>query len=187
MHRLAAMGDLILPPPKRKCVTVACNIHPMYRISLLIAASLIFKINIAQVKQYKLIDKSYNSDINNNILSILDTGKRGLHLLNTAFKPIKGSAIVYRFIATYQGESFTGKLKKFHDILIIKTDSQNHILDGFQYTLEWAEQPAEIDLYKINCSKCIIKKNTPIKELGLVPSITNSDRPFEEDGTIILK
>jgi len=38
----------------------------------------------------------------------------------------------------------------FHDYLILKIDSKSElIIDGFQYTLEWAEPPAISDLYRV--------------------------------------
>jgi hypothetical protein len=40
------------------------------------------------------------------------------------------------------------KLLTFHDILIIKTNSKNEIVDAFQYTLEWADPSLTYDLFR---------------------------------------
>src|SRR5438045_6718320 len=105
------------------------------------------------VKEYKFLDKTFNADINHKSLFALDTLSPGMSLLEKIFKPAKGNFIVYRFLATFKGISFTEEEKDFHDLLIVKTDSSNKILDAYQYTLEWAEPPLEYDLYRGHCKK----------------------------------
>ncbi len=100
----------------------------------------------AQIKEYKLLDKTADANINPHLLNILDTSRSRLSLLDNAFKPVKGTFTVYRFIATFEGTSFTNKQKKFHDILIAKTNRKNKIISAYQYTLEWADAP-DADLY----------------------------------------
>lgn len=112
---------------------------------------LIYNLNFGQQKVYKLISKSENSDINYKAFKKFDNLKIYKNNgLTKAFEPIKGKNHVYFFIAEYKGDSFDGTRKSFHDYLILKVDPKTElIVDGFQYTLEWAEPPAISDLYKL--------------------------------------
>jgi len=93
---------------------------------------------------------------------MLDTTRPGLTLIDNVFKPTKGKFTVYRFLATYQGLSFTNKQKEFHDILIVKVGSKNKIILAYQYTLEWAESPLETDLYESTCKNTYLTDNLSI-------------------------
>jgi len=46
------------------------------------------------------------------------------------FDPVSGHYTYYQFIATFKGHSFQEADKDFHDILIIKTDKENKIVDA---------------------------------------------------------
>ena len=112
---------------------------------------LIFNLNFGQEKVYKLISKTKNSDINYKAFKKFDNFKIYKNNgLKRAFEPIKGKDNIYFFIAEYKGDSFDGTRKTFHDYLILKVDPKTKlIVDGFQYTMEWAEPPAISDLYKV--------------------------------------
>ncbi|WP_457128402.1 hypothetical protein [Mucilaginibacter sp. HD30] len=103
-----------------------------------------------QIKVYKIVDRIENADIDYKKLDHLNSLGAGYHLLDKAFKPQKGRFTVYRFICTFKGLSHeTEKQKVFHDLIILKTDKKNNIVDGYQYTLEWVEVPFTFDLYRI--------------------------------------
>jgi len=112
---------------------------------------LFYNLNFGQEKVYKLISKNENSDINYKAFRNFDDFEIYKNDgLKKAFKPIKGDYSVYFFIAEFKGDSFDGTRKTFHDYLILKVDPKSElIVDGFQYTLEWAEPPAISDLYKV--------------------------------------
>ena len=112
---------------------------------------LIYNLNFGQEKVYNLISKTENSDINYKAFEKFDDFKIYENDgLKKAFEPIKGDFNVYFFIAEFKGDSFDGTRKTFHDYLILKVDPKTElIVDGFQYSLEWAEPPAISDLYKV--------------------------------------
>jgi hypothetical protein len=117
----------------------------------------------SQTKEYNLLDKTINADINHILLKkVLQLNLFTTDLLNGIFKPINGNFIVYRFLSTYKGFSYTGKQKYFHDILIVKTNNNNKIVSAYQYTLEWSEPPIESDLYVSSC------KNTYLKDSMMI-------------------
>jgi hypothetical protein len=112
---------------------------------------LFYNLNFGQEKIYKLISKTENSDINYKAFRNFDNFEIYKNDgLKRAFKPKKGKNDVYVFISEFNGDSFDGTSKVFHDYLILKVDSKSElIIDGFQYTLEWAEPPAISDLYRV--------------------------------------
>jgi hypothetical protein len=120
---------------------------------------------LPQTKEYKLTDKTIHADIDHHLYTILSASYRPASLTTRPFKPIRGKFIVYRFIATYQGESFTHQQKEFHDILIVKTDKRNKIIMAFQYTLEWTDSP-EADLYRSTCKDVYLLDNMRIEKFA---------------------
>ena len=122
-----------------------------------------FEKNYAQVKEYKLEATSERSDFNYKAFEHFDT-LSPLQIRNV-FNPIKGLFTVYTFIAKYSGVSVTNNEKEFHDILIIKTNEENEIVDAYQYTLEWAEPPLSIDLYKPTRKGMKLKSGISIKPM----------------------
>jgi hypothetical protein len=119
--------------------------------SLIIIFILIYNLTFGQEKAYELISKAENADINYNAFKNFDDFKIYKNDgLKKAFEPKKGKSEIYFFIAVYKGDSFDGTRKTFHDYLILKVDPKSElIIDGFQYTLEWAEPPAISDLYQV--------------------------------------
>ncbi|PHS63384.1 MAG: hypothetical protein COB12_09555 [Flavobacterium sp.] len=118
---------------------------------IIIIFILIYNLNFGQEKVYKLISKTENSDINYKAFKDFDDFKIYKNDgLKKAFNPKKGENDIYVFISEFKGDSFDGTRKTFHDYLILKVDSKSDIIiDGFQYTLEWAEPPAISDLYRV--------------------------------------
>ncbi len=116
---------------------------------------------LCQQKVYKLLDKTVAADIKKNILTILETIHPRYSLMDNVFKPTTGKYTVYRFLATYQGISYTDKQEEFHDILIVKTYNENKVIDAYQYTLEWADSPFA-DLYESTARGLYLNDNTPI-------------------------
>ena len=121
--------------------------HKLITIILLLICNLTF----GQEKIYKLISKKENADVNYTAFkSFNDFEIYKNDGLKRAFEPIKGGFDVYFFIAEFKGDSFDGTSKTFHDYLILKVNPKSGlIIDGFQYTLEWAEPPAISDLYRV--------------------------------------
>ncbi|GHC66074.1 hypothetical protein [Ulvibacter litoralis] len=118
---------------------------------IIIIFILIYNLNFGQEKVYKLVSKTENSDINYKAFKNFDNFKIYKNDgLKKAFNPKKGTNDIYVFISEFKGDSFDGTRKTFHDYLILKVDTKSElIIDGFQYTMEWAEPPAISDLYRV--------------------------------------
>ena len=100
-----------------------------------------------------------------------------------------------KFIATFVGYAYVApgdsgeNNKTFHDILIIKTNDRNEIVDAYQYTLEWAELPFQYDVFKSKTENLILVDNLDIKLLNLNRTYywNEKDKQSKENGIIKLK
>lgn len=135
----------------------------MYKLFLLSILIILKVSSYGQIKTYRLIDKTNGANIDYNRLQDLNIYSSGYALLNSVFKPIEGKYKVYRFVSTYKGLSHrTEKTEFFHDIIVLETDVSNHIVDAYQYTLEWSEMPLTLDLYKMSNIQIILKNHMDI-------------------------
>lgn len=143
-----------------------------------------------QPKEYVLKKKSIDSDFNYTKLDHIDFYNK-----IKSFDPVSGQFTYYQFIATYYGNAYVppgddgANIKVFHDILIVKTNMLNKMLDAYQYTLEWAETPCQHDVYKSTPVNVVLKNNLNIKLLNLSRTDywDENDKMLNEDGFIKLK
>jgi hypothetical protein len=151
---------------------------------------------LKKTKIYRLKKQTKNSDFNYSKLKDIAsniTGAVNLKNVLPIFEPIDGKYQYYQFIATFKGEAYNADgptlIKVFHDILIIKTDSKNKIIDAYQYTAEWREMPFQYDLYRSTVKKLILTDKMKISNLKLERTQSNGekDKLLEEDGIIELK
>jgi len=84
---------------------------------------------------------------------------------------VKGRYIIYKYLIEYPGRSAESGAARFHDLLVIKTDSTGKILDAYHYTLEWADAPS-LDLYQMKNKGIYLKPDLKLKDLGLINTIT---------------
>ena len=157
----------------------------MLKLLLMLSSCLLSSACISQAKEYNLISIDSNADFNYQALKYIDTtGER-----RNIFIPVKGQYTVYTFIANYKGWSFhePGEIE-IHDILIIKTNKHNKILDAYQYTLEWAEMPLSYDLYKSKAKGQLLTDRFPIDKLQLhrVNFDSRKGRKFKEQGVLLM-
>ncbi|HEV8506060.1 MAG TPA: hypothetical protein VGQ53_11690 [Chitinophagaceae bacterium] len=147
-------------------------------------------------KIYILKKQTTNSDFNYTKLNDIDGNiKDTLNIINSIsiFEPTNGQFLYYQFLSTFIGEGYNSDgppiLKEFHDILIIKTDKNNIILDAFQYTLEWAERPLQYDLFKSSAKGVVLTNNLDINHLIFkrTYSLRKDSENLNEKGTIKLK
>ena len=90
------------------------------------------------------------------------------------FKPIKGKYKVILFMSANYGLSGIDDKKDIsHDILILKINKNNEILDGLEYILEWAEPPYTARFVRATKKGIKLKKGLRISELDF--------RTFETD------
>jgi hypothetical protein len=127
-----------------------------------------------ETKLYILKKQTNNSDFDYSKLDGIDDDF-GLFKkpkkISTAFEPVNGKYNYYQFIATFKGSSYNDGsgtiIKNFNDILIIKTNDENKIIDAYQYTLEWAEPPFQYDVFKLTAKNLILSNNFKIENLKL--------------------
>jgi len=83
------------------------------------------------------------------------------------FKPVKGKYKVIFFVAADYGISHSDEKEHiFHQLLILKVDKNNEIIDGLQYVLEWAEPPFAYRLCRIANSGIKLQKELQVSQLG---------------------
>ena len=147
-------------------------------------------------KIYILKKSTENSDFNYSKLDDIDGHKiNTLNIKNLmpVFEPVLGKYKYYQFISTFTGQAYNVDgpplFKEFHDILIIKTDNQNKIIDAYQYTLEWAEPPLQFDVFKNSAENINLTDNLDIAKLKFVRTYSWSDdnKGMKESGIIKLK
>ncbi|MEN9907509.1 MAG: hypothetical protein RLZZ540_650 [Bacteroidota bacterium] len=148
-------------------------------------------------KIYVLKKQTINSDFDYSKLDDIDDSYGRFHKpkkIITAFEPIDGQYNYYQFIATFKGQSYNDAgptlIKEFHDILIIKTDSKNKIIDAYQYTLEWSEPPFQNDVYKSTVKNLLLTNNLQLNTLKLTKTYDGwdeKDKKLNENGIIRLK
>ena len=59
-------------------------------------------------------------------------------------------------------------LAPFHDMIILKTNKKNEIIDGFYYRLEWAELPSQYMLFRTFCEPIELTDNLIVGKLKLL-------------------
>jgi len=96
-------------------------------------------------------------------------------------KYVPGKFKIYKFIAEYMGVSkFHPEPILFHDLLVIKTNYTNKILDAYHYTLEWTDSPS-LDLYHSTGEYVYLENGLKIDKLKLF----NAERgALEETGSL---
>lgn len=147
-------------------------------------------------KFYILKKETENSDFNYSRLDDIDSYKMdtlNIKNLMPVFEPVSGQYKYYQFLSTFVGEAYNGDgpplFKDFHDILIIKTDNDNKILDAYQYTLDWAEPPLQYDMFKSSINNIFLKNNMDISQLKFIRTYSWSDdnKELKESGIIKLR
>lgn len=149
-----------------------------------------------ETKMYRLKKQTTNSDFNYSRLNDIDGYKidtLNIENLMPVFEPINGQFNCYQFIAAFKGEGYnfneTPIIKDFHDILIIKTDNDNNILDSYHYTLEWAEPPLQYDVFRSSIKNIKLTDGINISKLQFLRTYSWSEdnKQLKEDGTIKLR
>ena len=151
---------------------------------------------LKEIKIYKLKKQTINSDFDYSKLDDIDGSYGRFHKskkIITAFEPISGQYNYYQFISTFKGQSYNDGgptlIKDFHDILIVKTDSKNQIVDAYQYTLEWSEPPFQYDVYKSKAENLTLTNSLQLTALKLTRTYSwnEKDKIINEEGIILLK
>ena len=145
-------------------------------------------------KTYVMVANKLNTDFNYKLLDNFEQSFSDLIAENNSreliFNPIGGKYHYYKFIATYKARGISPNSdpakpeQTFHNILILKTDDQQKIVDGYHFVLEWAEKPLSYPLFKVNSAGIPLQEGLSLKQLNLKRVTDNSD--FDSDGKIKL-
>lgn len=147
--------------------------------------------NVSSVKSYELKQKTENADIRYADFKNFNKISLSFEEQLKAFEPKKGRFTVYSFIAKYEDYSKLKGKSDCEDYIILKTNSKNNlILDGFQFTMGWAEPPSSFDLYKVNQSNIKLTDSLDIKILqflGVENANPEESKYLNEEGRLQLK
>ena len=117
---------------------------------------------------FKLIEKKENSDINYLTIKNINSLAHGYKPMLESFKPIKGEFTTYIFIKEFDEISKYNGNQKFHDLIILKTNTENVILDGFYYRLEWVEVPSQSMIFRVFAENIELKNSLEVLELNFL-------------------
>ena len=151
---------------------------------------ILVKEKISSAKKYELIQKTENADIRYADFDKFSSISLSKDEMKTAFEPKKGDFIVYNFIAIYEGISKLRRNIVFEDYMILKINPQNnHIIDGYQFTIGWAEPPPNFDLYRISRQgiKLINDLDIEILQFSNVENTSSKPKYLNENGKLQLE
>ena len=147
-------------------------------------------------KVYILKKSTDNSDFNYSKLDDIDGHEidtLNIKNLIPVFEPVSGQYKYHQFLSTFMGQAYNADgpqlFKEFHDILIVKTDDNDKIIDAYQYTLEWAEPPLQYDVFKSSEKNITLTNNMDLAKLKFKRTYSWSDnnKDMKENGVIKLK
>ena len=169
-------------------VLISCRFQPVQTIFESNQKDVATDLNAKKI--YILKKHARNADFNylklNNIDFFTETDKS----LMAVFNPVGGNFNYYQFLATFKGKGYNHGnaplIKEFHNVLIIKTDRNNKIIDAFHYTLEWAEPPFQYCLFKSSTDNVILTDNLEISQLKFIRtySWSENNKEMKESGII---
>lgn len=148
--------------------------------------------NIDEEQVYILKKKAINADFDTTRLLKIDSIKKSSLTIKNIFEPINGVYNYYQFLSThlgrklvFPGENLKDSLMIGHDILIIKTDKENKIIDAFQYTLEWGEYPLQSDLFRSKINGLEIQNQLKLEQFKFASTGSSLFKDAFEDGGVI--
>lgn len=110
---------------------------------------------------YYLFSVTQKSDINYDMISKLDSFPMGRVKLKNEFYPVLGNYTVARFLSFSYGQGQESSFET-NNVLILKIDENQRLIDGYIYCLQWAEVPASQALVRITNNKIKIKNRQSI-------------------------
>lgn len=113
---------------------------------------------------YYLYSVTQKSDINYDMISKIDSLPMGKAKLNNEFYPVPGDYTVARFLSFSYGDGM-GCSFETNNVLTLKIDKEQRIVDGYFYCLQWAEMPVSEALLRITNKGIKIKNKRSISSL----------------------
>lgn len=144
---------------------------------------LIFTICYSQNESpnFKLIEKKENSEINYLTIKNINSLDHGYKSMLESFKPISGVFTTYIFIKEFDGISKYNGNQKLHDLIILKTNTENIIIDGFYYRLEWAEVPSQSIMFRVFAENIELKNSLEVSKLNFLNEYEMYNNQTEEE------
>ncbi len=113
---------------------------------------------------YYLYSVTQKSDINYSMISKLDSFPKGRVKLKNEFYPVPGDYTVARFLSFSYDQGMESSFET-NNVLILKIDENKRLVDGYLYSLQWAEVPVSQALLRITNNKNKIKNRLSISSL----------------------
>ncbi len=118
---------------------------------------------LGQRNSFKLVSEKKNSDFNYEKLKSEISPLCGL---DSTFNVVSGCFTTYLFMEENFGRNYgDSTISKYYNVLILKTNNSNKIVDGYLYTLGWAEFPSNCVLFKL------LKTNVKLKNELLLSTL----------------
>lgn len=129
---------------------------------------------------FKFLAREDNADINYLTIKNINSYAHGYDEMLKRFRPVRGQFTVYLFIKEFVGESKWEGRTKMHDLIILKTNSDSVVLDGFYYRLEWAEVPSQSMIFRTMCEGVKLNNNMKVSLLGFVNEYESYGKALDE-------
>jgi hypothetical protein len=105
-----------------------------------------------KIKEYIFLDKHIDADLNyTGIDSVYKSGV--VSGFDSVFNVVGGKYIVYRFLNHDRGDltsDLSGHISDIFNLIILKTDKENKIIDGYWYSLTTPDFPRICRLYRVS-------------------------------------
>jgi len=124
------------------------NILQFSRKGVLLVGLILIYESLSAQGIFQLRSTHQNADINYLTIKNINSLTHGYQEMLKAFQPVKGQYQVYLFIKEVNGSGKDSGNFTMHDLIILKTDRHQTILDGFYYRLEWAEVPSQSGIFR---------------------------------------
>jgi hypothetical protein len=98
------------------------------------------------------------------MISKLDSFPKGRVKLKNEFYPVPGDYTVARFLSFSYDQGMESSFET-NNVLILKIDENKRLVDGYLYSLQWAEVPVSQALLRITNNKNKIKNRLSISSL----------------------
>lgn len=98
------------------------------------------------------------------MISKLDSFPIGRVKLKNEFYPVSGDYTVLRFLSFSYGQGMESSFET-NNVLILKIDENQRLIDGYLYCLQWAEVPVSQALFRIENNKIKIKNKQSVSSL----------------------
>ena len=104
-----------------------------------------------RVKDYMFLDKHIEADLNYTAIDSINNYGAGLFLLDSVFNVVDGKYIIYRFLNYDSGIlCYDCPIMDIYNLIILKTNKKNKIIDGYWYSLTNPDMPSKCFLYRVS-------------------------------------